>query len=332
MSGPTQELLSVAVVGATGALGAELLDVLEERGFPISQLVPIATDRSLGREVEYAGDAYPVETEVESLEGLDLVFLCAPPEVSLEYARLALEARVPCIDCSGALAGQPDVALLVADQLDPDTEIDQPLVASPTAPALVWARVLAPLAQAAGVRRVVGTSVESAGVAGRGGMEALSGQSIALFNQQELPDQDEPVAFDCLPAVGEGVAEGATGHECALADALARILGAPLALAHTAVRVPTFSGDGVALVVETERPLGPEDACSVLAKAPGVVLWPDAAGPSTRTAAGRDEVLVGRVRRDPSVACGLQLWVAADGLRIAASNAARLAEARPLQR
>ncbi len=332
MSGPTQDLLSVAVVGATGALGAELLDVLEERSFPITRLVPIATDRSLGREVEYAGEVYAVETEVESLEGLDLVFLCAPPEASLEYARLALEARVPCIDSSGALAAQPDVALLVVDHLDPETEIDQPLVASPTAPALVWSLVLAPLQQAAGLRRVVGTSVESASVAGRSGMEVLSGQSIALFNQQELPDEDEPVAFDCLPGIGDFTPEGDTLHERGLADALARILGAPLPLAHTAVRVPTFSGDGVSLVVQTERPLTAEDACALLAKAPGVVLWRDAAGPSTRTAAGRDEVLVGRVRSDASVEAGLQLWVSADGLRIAASNAARLAEARPLRR
>jgi aspartate-semialdehyde dehydrogenase len=326
-----EALPRVAVVGATGSLGSELIDVLEERRFPVGELHPIATDRSLGREVEFAGEIYAVETGVASFEGLDLVFLCAPAAASLDYAGMALRGRVPCIDLSGALVAQPDVGLLVADWLGPEMELDQPLVAGPSGPALALALVLRPLQEVAGLRRVVGTTLEAASVRGRGGIDALSGQSIALFNQQELPeseDGDGPVAFDCLPTIGPPGGAGETDHEARLAAALERLLGRPLPLAVTAVRVPTFSGDGISLRVETERSLSPEEACAALEKASGVEVWPDASGPSTRTAVGRDAALVGRVRE---AAGGIQLWIAADGLRLAAGNGVKLAEARPFR-
>jgi aspartate-semialdehyde dehydrogenase len=335
VSAPT-ELLRVGVVGATGALGSELVAVLDERGFPIGALVPIASERSLGREVEFGGESRAVETELGSLVGLDLVFLCAPPAVSLEYARLALQAQVPCIDLSGALADQPDVPLLVADLLDPEAELSQPLLATPPGPALGFALLLSPLDAAAGVRRVVATTLEAASVGGRGGVDALSDQSVALFNLQE-PDDEEPggetrVAFDCLPGIGPVDADGRTRHEAVLARVLARALGRELPLALTSVRVPTFGGDGIALAVETGRALDPAQVQAVLEKAPGVRVWPAADGPSTRSAIGREALLVGRVRRDPSCERGLQLWVAMDGLRLAAVNAVRLAEAHRLRR
>ena len=327
------ELLRVAVVGATGALGRELLNVLGERGFPLGGLVALGTDRSLGQELEFAGEVYPVETRAPGFEGLDLVFLCAPAAASLDYAGRALRARVPCIDLSGALVSQPDVPLLVADWLDPGTVIDQPLVAGPGGAALAAALVLAPLARAAGLLRIAATSLAAACVGGREGIHALSGQSIALFNQQEPCDPgDGLVAFDCLPAVGELGKGGATDHEERFATTLERLLGSPVPLALTAVRVPTFGGDGVSLLVETERPLRPEEARALLAEAPGVEVWPGEPGPSTRTAVGRDAVLVGRLRPAPGAGHGLQLWIAADGLRLAASNGVKLAEARPLHR
>jgi len=332
-SGPV-ELRTVAVIGATGALGSELLQALEERGFPLSRLVPVATERSLGREVELGGQPWPVESGDADLAGVDLVFLCAPPDVSLEHARRALLARVPCIDGSGALLEQPDVAVRVADRLGGDEPIEQPLVASPTGLALAWSAVLGPLGEAAGLERVMGTALEAAsGVAGRAGVDALSGQSIALFTQQEPPDPGgDPVAFACIPAIGEPDAEGRTPSERILAATLERLLGRPVPLAVTAVRVPSFHGSGAVLAVETQRPLDPEGARVVLEKAPGVELWPDPAGPSTRAAVGLDAVLVGRLRRDPTRERGLQLWIAFDGLRLAATNAVKLAEALPLPR
>ena len=328
-------LLRVAIVGATGSLGAEVVAVLEARHFPAGELVPIATDTSLGSEVDFAGESWPVRSDAAALAGVDLVFLCAPAEVSLDWARRALHAQVACIDLSGALADQPDVPLLAADLLAADAEVAQPLVAAPSGPALAWALALAPLAAAAGLRRVAGASFEAASVAGRAGIDALSDQSLALFSLREPEEGDAPelpVAFDCLPTIGPVEDGGETRHERLLARSLARVLGCELPVAITAVRVPTFSGDGAALVVETERPLSPQAACAALEKAPGVQLWPGPGGPSTRTALGRDTVLVGRVRRDPGCEQGLQLWLAADGLRLTAANAVKLAEARPLRR
>lgn len=335
MSRPgAEELLQVGVVGATGALGSELIDVLGERSFPLTTLVPIATDRSLGVEVELAGEAFPVAAEPPSLEALDLLFLCAPRPVSLEYARRALQARVACIDATGALAAQGDVPLLVADLLDPERELDQPLLASPAGPALAWSLVLAPLAEAAGLRSVRGASLEAASVRGRAGLDALSGQSIAIFNQQAPPDggAEGPVAFDCLPAVDTVDESGATAHERALAATLERLLDRSFELAATAVQVPTFRGDGAVLAVETERPLAADEARAALAKAPGVRVWPSASGPSTRTSVGHDGVLVGRVREVSAGGSALQLWLAADHLRLTAANAVKLAEVRPLRR
>jgi len=218
---------------------------------------------------------------------------------------------------------------------------------SPPGPALSWAFVLAALERAAGLRRVVGTVLQSASFAGRPGMEALSSETVALLNQRPAPEPEVfagHVAFDCVPrdargAVDEGGTQvGATASEAALVSTLQRLLRgedereaasqAP-GFAVTAVQVPTFVGDGSALAVQTQRPLSPEEAEGAFEKAPGLRLWtPDGIGPTTRDAAGCDEALVGRLRRDPSIEQGLLLWVAADSLRLAALNVVKLAESR----
>jgi aspartate-semialdehyde dehydrogenase len=324
--------LRVAVAGATGALGGELIEVIEERRFPAINLLALASERSLGETVELRGDVFDVESGARSLRSLDLLFLCAPPPASLEWARLALRESVPCIDLSGALAGAPDVPLLAAELAPSAEALRAPILAAPAGPALAWAIALAPLARGAGLVRVVGTALESASSGGRRGIESLSAESIALFSQQDLPDPtvfERPVAFDCVPALGEAATEGSTPHEDALARDLERLLGAGLRIGATTLRVPTFVGTGASLAVETREPLSPSEACALLAKAPGVELVdPALSVPTTRTAAGRDVVLAGRVRRDPSCERGLLLWLAADALRLAAVNGVKLAEAR----
>lgn len=316
-------LLEVAVVGATGALGGEVLGVLAERSFPVGRLVPVATERSLGETVSFGEEEVPVLTELESLEGIDLVFLCAPPPVSLEFAGRALRARVPAIDLSGALLEQPDVDLRVAEWLGVDEELDKPLVSGPGGLDLALALVLEPIARAAGLRRAVATCFESVSGEGRGGVEALSEQTVALFNEHTLAR--DSIAFDCRP-------EAAPAEEGAarLRGALGRLLGAdaPLPLVVTRVRVPTFSGDGIALWLETERPLAADQARTLLAKAPGVEQRFDLA-PTTRTSVGSDVVLAGRVEDAEG---GLRVWLALDGLRLAALNGVLLAEAHPFQR
>ena len=322
--------LRVGVIGATGALGGEVMAVLDQSPLRVGELVPVATERSLGEEIEFQGVGYPVLSEPPSLRGLDLVFLCAPVVASLEFARQALRAEVACIDLSGALASSADVPLRIAAFGDATGE-REPLVATPSGACLAWALALRPLAEAAGLRRVQGTALEPASIGGRDGIEALYTETLALFKQEEPTVSDAfpgPVAFDCLPAPGTLEEDGSTERETELARGLQRLLGNELQVSATVVQVPVFVGHGAALAIETARPLDVKQAERLLDESPGVELWDEGRGPSTRTAAGRDVALVGRVRRDPGSENGLLLWVAADLLRLAAANAVALATTR----
>jgi aspartate-semialdehyde dehydrogenase len=323
----------VAIIGASGTLGSDLVEVLEERDYPIVELIPVATDHSLGEEVTIHGDTRPVLTGDVPLRGIDVTFLCLPAEAAAPWIRQALEASVPCIDLSGSLATRGDVPVLVAELGPPADALHQPLVSGPPGPALALSLALAPLHARFGLRRVVGTSLESASGVGREGIRALEAEVVALFNQEELPEPSVfagPVAFDCVPELEHPAdAHGAGPGEAAVVGLLQRLLGAPVPLALTRVRVPTFAGLGVSLALETHEPATPEAVRDVLLKAPSIELWdPDAVGPSTRDAVSRSSVLVGRLRRDPTTAGGLLLWIAADPVRLAATNAVRIAEAR----
>jgi aspartate-semialdehyde dehydrogenase len=323
----------VAVIGATGTLGSDLVEVLEERDYPVVELIPVATDQSLGEEVTFHGASLPVLTGDVPLRGVDVVFLCLPADAASPWIRQALGASIPCIDLSGSLAARSEVPVVVADLAPAAEDLRQPLVSSPPGPALAWALALAPLHARFGLRRVLGTSLESASGAGREGIRTLEAEVVALFNQEELPEPSVfagPVAFDCVPELEHPAdGHGAGPAETALVGLLQRILGAPVPAAITRVRVPCFAGLGASLAIETVEPASPEAARDALLKAPGLELWdPDAVGPSTRDAVSRSSVLVGRVRRDPTPGGGLLLWIAADPVRLAATNGVRIAEAR----
>ncbi len=324
--------LRIGVFGATGALGSEVLTLLSQSSLEIDELRPFATERSLGQEIDFRDSSHPVETGAPQLRGLDLLFLCAPAEVSLELVREALRAEVTCIDVGGALASSPELPLRVA-AFGPGSDLrTAPLLVAPPGAALAWALVLRPLEAAAGLKRVVGTTFEAASLGGRLGIESLYRESLALFNQQEPPEPDvfaRPVAFDCIPALGAVRETGDTEREAALAAAAARLLGGDVVLAATCIQVPIFVGFGSVLAIETARDLDAKQAAGALAAAPGVELWEgEADGLTLRAVAGRDQALVGRLRVDPSAEHGLLLWLSADLLRLAAANAVELAEAR----
>lgn len=321
----------VAVVGATGHVGGELVRVLEERDFPVASLLPIATDDSLGESVELVGADHPVETGEVPLRGVDVAFVCTPAEAAGRWVREALGAEVPCIDLSGAFAAHDEVPLVVAALAPPREQLMKPLVAGPSGPALTLALALAPLTAEAPLASIAVTAMESVGGAGREGVRALEAEVIALFSQGEAPESSvfpSPVAFDLVPELtGAGPPHGPLAPETGLAAALARLLGRELPLDATFVRVPSFTGLGLSVVLRGEGSLDPAAAREWLVKAPGVEVWdPDLSGPTTRDAAERSTVLVGGVRA--AHGGGLQLWLASDPVRLAARNAVRIAEAR----
>jgi aspartate-semialdehyde dehydrogenase len=320
----------IGVVGATGTLGTELLELLDLSSLRVSEIVPIATDRSLGQEIEFQGSLFPVKADEVSLAGLDLAFLCAPPSATLEFVRSALRDHVPCIDLSGATAGTEDVPMRVAGYGSVPKDI--PLLAIPRNPALALVLALQPIAAAVGLRRVSGAVLESASFAGKDGMAALYQESIAVFSQGQPPESTVfpgPVAFDCMSGVDELDAEGLAPRESALIRDLSLLLGDDVKIATTLIQVPIFVGVGAALSIETERDLEVGEVEDLLRKAPGVDLTADTdCVPTTRAVVGRDSVLVGRLRGDPSAEHGLQLWLVADPLRLAASHAIQLAVLR----
>lgn len=328
MSGPAG--LRLGLAGATGVLGREVVSVLEDRRFPLRGIVPFATDHSIGEDVEIDGDVIAVDTAPVSLKGLDLLLVCTPPGPALDLVREALRAEVPCIDCSGALAGAAEVPLLVADLCSATAPMGQPIVASPAGPALAWAPVLSALDRAVGLERVTGTVLQSAARAGRNGIEALSAETIAVLGQTEMPEATpfvQQVAFDCIPA-SDADGDMAARGELELVRDLQRLLERPLPMAASLVQVPIFVGEGSALSIEYSGDLDDAAMAALFEKDPGVELWEGEGGPTTRDTAGRDVTLVGRVRRDTSHPRGLRMWLAADPLRLAASNAVKLAEAR----
>lgn len=322
----------IGVLGATGALGVEVLAALDASSLRVASLRPAASDRSLGHDIEFQGEIHPVETEPSSLRGLDLVFCCAPPQASLAWVREALRSEVPCIDLSGALLGSDDVPLLVAP-VSPDALRETPVVSAATGASLCWSLVLGPLHAAVGVRRVHGVVLDAASVGGRDAIETLSRDSLALFEARGLEPEEgapPPIAFDCLPPPGDG---GEAEREAHIRRGLCRLLDAELAVSVTAVQVPAFVGQASALAIETGRPLDAKQARDLLTGAARVELWPPGdAGPNLRAGVGRDVALVGRVRSDPATEGGLLLWIVTDPLRLTAANAVDLAVARLVAR
>jgi aspartate-semialdehyde dehydrogenase len=328
--------LRLGVVGATGTLGRDLIGVLEEAALGLAELRAIAGERSLGEDVEFAGENLSVQSGEFDLAGLDAVILCTPPAVSLELIRHALRVEVPCIDCSGALLASSEVPLVMADLGAHDGVSAAPLIASPTGATLVWAPVLSALQREAGLVRVVGTVLHSASSEGHAGISALSEQTLALIGQQETIETGPiagPLAFSSVPHAGADSEEkdGAALSESQLRTSLHRLLGREVAVSSSSVYVPSFAGQGGALFVETERPVLVGRAATVLAASPGVEVMAENEDVSTRDAVGCDTIRVARLRvdtSDPGSGSNLMFWLAADPVRLAAINAVKLLRAR----
>ena len=327
----------VGVVGATGAVGSTVLEVLDERGFPASEVVPFASRRSAGRRLTYGGEEIEVRALAEdAIEGLDLVLSSAGGAVSAEWAPKLVEAGAVVVDNTSFWRMHDDVPLVIPEVNPGALESHSGLIANPNCSTMQMVVALAPIHRAAGIERIVVSTYQSVSGTGQNAVEELRRQTAALLGGGEANAgvYPHPIAFNVLPQV-ETFKEGDdyTTEERKMMAETRKILGAgedELPISATCVRVPVFVGHSESVNVQLRDDLSPQDCRELLAGAPGVVVV-DAPGkgvyPLASDVAGRDEVLVGRIRRDPSHDRCLNLWIVGDNLRKgAATNAVQIAE------
>jgi aspartate-semialdehyde dehydrogenase len=328
--------LAVAVVGATGAVGGEMLTVLEERHFPISRFLPLASARSAGSDVELGGITFRVEElRHDSFAGIDIALFSAGGKISAEFAPSAARAGAVVIDNTSHFRMDADVPLVVPEVNAADIQHYKArnIIANPNCSTIQVVVAVKPMADAVGIERMVVATYQAVSGAGREAMEELEGQVSAIFNQRELPNEvfGRQIAFNCLPAIGSADANGDTDEELKMRNESRKMLHLPeLKVACTCVRVPVFNGHSTAINLELKSELSPAKARELLRGTPGVLLVDDMAKgefPTPVDASGQDATLVGRIRRDESVRFGLSLFCCSDNLRKgAATNAVQIAE------
>jgi aspartate-semialdehyde dehydrogenase len=332
----TSRSFCVAVCGASGAVGTEMVSILEERHFPVANLKLLSSERSAGECLTFCGDDIRIEElNRNSFAGVDVALFSAGSEVSRDFAPAAVEAGAVVIDNTSAFRMEPDIPLVVVEVNPEDIARfhQRGIIANPNCSTIQMVVVLKPIEDAAKIRRVVVSTYQSVSGAGRGGIRELESQSLAVFNLKEIVCGHFPrqIAFNCLPHIDVFQDDGYSKEEHKMIDESRKILHRPdLKLTATSVRVPVFFGHSEAMNVETERKLTAEEVRRLLSKAPGVRVIDDIQNdlyPTSIDAVGIDDTLVGRIREDPSVDCGLDLWVVADNVRKgAALNAVQIAE------
>ncbi|MBI5835779.1 MAG: aspartate-semialdehyde dehydrogenase [Candidatus Eisenbacteria bacterium] len=323
---------TVAVVGATGAVGQEMLRVLEQRDFPVGRLRPMASARSAGSRLCFRGREFAVEAlEGADFDGVDVALFSIGAELAREHGPRAAEAGAVVVDNSTAFRMEPDVPLVVPE-VNGELLASRPrIVANPNCCAVPLVVVLHALRRAAALKRVIVTTFQSVSGTGKDAMDELREQAGAWLEGRESPPRvyPRPIAFNCLPHVDAFQDNGYTREEMKITAESRKMLGLPdLLLSATCVRVPVFRAHSESVTVEFERPVTPQQALDALRSAAGVELRGEpGAYPTPRDAEGGDLTLVGRVREDVSHPGGIALWLTCDNLRKgAALNAIQIAE------
>lgn len=327
---------TVAILGATGAVGKESLEILEERNFPLAALRLFASKRSAGEVMTCQGKEWTVEelTESSSFAGVDFAFISATDAISKEYGPRLGAAGVVVIDDSGVFRMDPQVPLVVPEVNAVALRLlPRGIVAIPNCTTTPLVMALKPLHDAVGVKRVVVTTFQSVSGTGAAAMDELLDQTRALMAFREVKAEVYPyqIAFNLLPHIGSFSEGGECSEEIKIVRETRKILDAPkMRVTSTTVRVPVLRCHSESINVELEKPLSPNDARAALAAMPGVLVYDDPLKklyPMPLDATGKDEVYVGRIREDASVTNGLNLWVVSDNLRKgAALNAVQIAE------
>ncbi|BBD79679.1 aspartate-semialdehyde dehydrogenase [Aerosticca soli] len=327
----------VAMVGATGAVGETLLGILAERDFPVGELIPLASERSAGGKVHFAGKELTVRNLADfDFAGVDIAFFSAGGAVSREHAPRAAAAGAVVIDNTSEFRYQDDIPLVVSE-VNPHAIAqyeNRGIIANPNCSTMQMLVALAPIHRAVGIERINVATYQSVSGAGRSGMEELGRQTAALLNFQDVEVSKFPrqIAFNVIPHIDEFQPNGYTKEEMKMVWETRKILeDESIQVNPTAVRVPVFYGHAEAVHIETRDKLTAEQARALLEEAEGVVVIDErrAGGYPTPVgdAAGKDPVYVGRIREDISHDRGLDLWIVADNIRKgAALNAVQIAE------
>lgn len=327
---------NVAVVGATGAVGETMLSILEERRFPIANLIVLASERSAGTRVKF-GNRDVVVQDLATFDptGVDIALFSAGGSISKEYAPKFAAAGAVVIDNSSSFRYDDDVPLVVSE-VNPEQIRNRPrgIIANPNCSTMQLMVALKPLYDAVGIERINVATYQSASGAGRSGMEELGRQTAGILNFQDAEPKrfQVQIAFNLIPQIDDFQDNGYTKEEMKLVWETRKILGDDsIRVNPTAVRVPVFYGHSEAVNIETREKIGVEQARALLAKAPGVEVVDEHAPGGYPTpvthASGRDAVYVGRIREDFSHPRGLNLWIVSDNIRKgAALNAVQIAE------
>ncbi|MBI5051058.1 MAG: aspartate-semialdehyde dehydrogenase [Nitrospirae bacterium] len=324
----------VAVVGATGAVGNEMIAVLEERKFSIGQLRLFASERSEGKTLEFCDKAVTVEILGENVfKGIDIALFSAGAERSLHFAPFAVKAGCVVVDNSSAWRMDPNVPLVVPEVNPQDLKWHKGIIANPNCSTIQMVVVMKPIHDAVKIKRVVVTTFQSVSGTGKRAMEELLQQSSDMLNFKEIKPVVYPhqIAFNCLPHIDKFMEDGYTKEEIKMVNETKKIMGDDsIRITATTVRVPVFRGHSESVNIETEEKLTANEARVLLSSAPGIIVY-DAPEkniyPLPVYAAGKDEVYVGRIREDDTVENGINMWVVSDNLRKgAALNAVQIAE------
>jgi aspartate-semialdehyde dehydrogenase len=321
---------NVAVVGATGLVGRTMIRVLEERNFPVDELLPLASERSVGKEVVFHGKNIPVQKlEPDRFKNIQIALFSAGASVSKEFAPHAVKAGTVVIDNSSAFRMDVNVPLVVPEVNQAQVFAHHGIIANPNCSTIQMVVVLKPLHDRFRIKRVVVSTYQSVTGAGQRAVSQLEDELAKRpLREKKFP---HPIAFNCLPHIDVFFDDGYTKEELKMKQETVKIMGEMIAVTATTVRVPVMGGHSESVNIEFERPCSVSEVRDILKSAPGIVLQDDPANnvyPMPITAHDKDDVFVGRVRMDETIPSGINLWIVSDNIRKgAATNAVQIAEA-----
>jgi len=326
---------SVAVVGASGAVGERMIQLVAERNFPLKSIKFLASERSAGKTLGFKGETFAIEPiSAKAFEGVDIVLSSTPGSISKEWSPIAAKAGAVVVDNSSAFRMDPTVPLVVPEVNPLDILKHKGIIANPNCSTIQMVVALKPIHDAARIKRIVVSTYQSVSGAGMKGIRELESQNHASAAGGAIPGPSKfahPIIGNCIPHIDDFLPDGYTKEEIKMVNETRKIMGDPsIEVSPTCVRVPVPFSHSESIQIETERPITVEEAKALWAKAPGLTVLDDPAHnvyPLAADAAGKDDVFVGRIRQDLSRPNVLLFWCVSDNLRKgAATNAVQIAE------